>query len=1050
MSKRIFLSIFVFLICLPLLIFVLSYTRYFNEQVRSLLISIVDDQTNARLYIGEIHGSVLSSFKIDGAALMYRDEPIALADTIEISHVPLSLITKTAEVLSINLVNPQFYLTRFKDGTYNVDHISKQHSKPGGKFDWTILVGSLRIRGGRFSLFDSTNSSSANVSRGGDRFDASNFALSNISLSASAKISAEKLTAGIKNISLNVEPSGFRIDSLRFDFSTSNAGTEISSFNLKSNSAQISADIDLAGQNLLNSLNINILRQKHLTASVEAHGVGIEQVEKFVNLPLRPESVFSLRCFASGSLDTLKVKQFFLTTDSSNIPVSAAFYNVGTSSMTMKAQTTNAVINTEELSSLLKDVDLPDFGDSVIVNADAEGQPRDFNLRVQIESGGAGMLGSSRIYAGSYDGKLSFHGIDVGQLFKVNHLETQLRGNAVFSLKPSTSKIPDCRLSVEVDSSDYDNIAIQNGTVELASTHGRLNADLNLSTSEGNIGGTAALNAATKAYDAEMSFTELDIAPFVRVPTLEGKFSGGVTLSGSGFSIDSIDAQASVLINHGTLGDFPIDNSTFAIALNTKAAERNLKIRSPFIDAKLSGNFVPDKLPSQLSRIFSALADNFSSRITGRLDSSHTISTVARAAKATAAAGAGSLDASADVEVKDSRFLGELLGVPEFYGDQSAHVKLTSDGKVFSMEGGAKIDTLDYAKDSVRLNASGVNFEFHLKTDDQLSVWDSGSWSVNGSIGGVGINGTRIASKVLKVDYLAGDSSQEDSLSISALGQIDTLLSFYIDASAKVAQDSIDITANTLLGKLYGISLTSQAPVHVVYSPKAFRISPSTFSAGFSDDSTNIFSKVYCDGTYSIGDGVDLHFKFSRARLTMLQELARLDTNSLKLNGEVDGDANLSEAGTGLMASINFNGRNITYNGSAAKLIDGNVKISNDYAELSAQLSKENDSTRFALRVGGIVPLSSHSTKNLDLNVTADSLDISFLTPFLAGVDDLGGFATCNMDVSGTYSSPEFKGNLQIADGELLLAANSIPYTFAGTIIGQGDDRLVLSPLKVK
>ena len=80
----------------------------------------------------------------------------------------------------------------------------------------------------------------------------------------------------------------------------------------------------------------------------------------------------------------------------------------------------------------------------------------------------------------------------------------------------------------------------------------------------------------------------------------------------------------------------------------------------------------------------------------------------------------------------------------------------------------------------------------------------------------------------------------------------------------------------------------------------------------------------------------------------------------------------------------------------------------------------------------------------------ADSLDISFLTPFLAGVNNLGGFATCNMDVSGTYSSPEFKGNLQIADGELLLAANSIPYTFAGTIIGQGDDRLVLSPLKMK
>lgn len=1051
MRKRIFVSIFVFFICLPLLVFLLSYTRFFNDQVRSLLTAIVDNQTNARLYIGEIHGSILSSFKIDGAALMYHDAPIALVDTIEIYHVPLSLITKTAEVLEVNLVNPRFYLTKYNDGTYNVDHISKQPSKGGGKFSWTVMLKSLRILGGRFSLYDSTarvknnvtstsvNSLPANV------FDGSHFTLGNINLSASAMVSGNKLTADVKNISLNIEPSDFIIDSLRFDFSTSNAGTYVSNFDLKSNSAQVRADLDLVGQNLLDSMDIKNLRQKHFTTSVAARGIGISQLEKFIDLPLNPAATLGLKFFASGSFDTLKVEQFSLTTDSSFIPAVATLYNVIDSSMTMKVQTTNAVINTIELSSLLKNINLTTLGNDVIVNVDAEGQPLDLIVGLQLKSGSAEVLGSSRIHTGSYDGKLTFRNVDVGNFLKVSHLKTRLNGGVTFSLRTPTprveyaaSKFPDGRITLEVDSSNYDNIAIQNGNVDVTSNHDSLSIKLNLLTSSGNIHGTAAVDAVTKTYDAEILFADLDIAPFVRVPTLEGNFSGGVKLSGSGFSVDSTDGQASILMNHGTLGDFPLDNSTFTVALNTKHAEKDLNIRSPFLDATISGAFVPNELPAQLSSIFSTLADNFSDRITGKSDSNQTDF-----------AGVNNLDASVDVKVKDARFVGKLLGAAELYGNPSAHLDFLSDRKSFSMDGAVTIDTLDYANDSVYVNASKVNVQFNLKTDSKLSVWDSGSWSVNGSLGTLGINGTRIAPKVLKVDYVAGDSSQQNLLSISTLAQVDTLLDFYVDASAKVGKDSIDITTNTLLGKLYGVSLTSEAPVHIVYSPEVFRISPATFSARISDDSTAAYSRVFCNGNYSIENGADLHLMFIHVPLAALQRFARLDTNSLKLSGEINGDANLLDTVSGLVVSIDFDGANINYNGSAAKLIDGNVKINSDYAELSAQLSKENDSTRYVLRVGGIVPLSSHSRKNLDLNLVADSLDISFLTPFLTGVNNLGGLVTGNMDVSGKYSSPEFRGKLQVADGKLLLAANQIPYSFAGTIIGQGDDGLILSPLTI-
>ncbi|HQT91401.1 MAG TPA: hypothetical protein PL001_05165, partial [Candidatus Kryptobacter bacterium] len=73
MRKRFFFPLFMLFVFFPIIVFLLSYTRFFNNQVRDLLTSIVDNSTNARLHLGEIHGSVFGSFTIDGAALLYHD-----------------------------------------------------------------------------------------------------------------------------------------------------------------------------------------------------------------------------------------------------------------------------------------------------------------------------------------------------------------------------------------------------------------------------------------------------------------------------------------------------------------------------------------------------------------------------------------------------------------------------------------------------------------------------------------------------------------------------------------------------------------------------------------------------------------------------------------------------------------------------------------------------------------------------------------------------------------------------------------------------------------
>ncbi len=1040
MRKKILIPIITVLILFPLVIFVLSYTRFFNDEMGGLLTKIVDEKTNARLYLGKIHGSILGSFWVDGFALVYNGKPIVLIDTIRVSHLPLSIITETVEVINCEFVNPRFYLVRSSDGTFNVDHIGKEASKTGGKSGWAVILKNLKIRGGEFFFYDSTRTPSVGLAGTKHHFDPSDFDLRNIEVAASANLSADNLSASVNNISLALNPAGVTIDSMKFEFLTSRVGTEVSALSVRSDLGNVEGHLTLAGQNLLDPIDIAHLRQERMTAILEAKHVDLGQIEKFFALPIVPVSRVDVNCYASGDLDTLHLKQFSIRTDSSVVPLSGTFFNLIDSSMTMSVETRGASVNPAELSEMLNRVGMPEVSqlEKLVVNASVEGRPADLELNLRVKSGETEIAGTANSHDGLYHGGLKFRGVHLGEIFNQKNLSTRLEGEVTLMLRRSGGSLPEGKILIQLDSSTFERASIPNGTIDLVAASDSLTFGLTLSTSKGNISGTGSVNIPARSYQSNISFVDIDVSSFVNIPTLSGISTGDFSLSGKGFNIDSLDSRLLVNLYHSTLSDVPIDNAVFVFDANTKSAIKSLSLKSPFVDASFSGSFVPDKVTSQIPQLFSSLADSFISKITGK-----------RGTLQSDSVDVADLNASLNVKVKDARFLAKVLGVSELYGDPQAQIDISSNGNGISFGGTVNADTFAYSSDSLQIHASQFNTQFNLRTDNNVSVWNSGSWSVNTSFNALDINRIHISSKILRVGYGLSGKSGDDTLSITSLSQVDSLAEFYIDASGKVGQDSTVLTAGTLLGKLYGVSFANNSPVRIVYSPEVFTVLPATFAAGFSKSSPATNPSASVEGEYSIVKGVNLKFEFNNIPLSSLQRIARLDTNSLKLSGEVNGDASLVQSPSGVNVLVKFDGNDIAYNGSKSKLISGDVKSFGNVLELSAQLSKPDDSLSYALRLDGTVPLSDSSSKEMHLEASADSLDISFLTSFLSGVDDLEGAVSGDMVVSGSYSLPDFKGELQIADGKIGLAANQINYPFAGTIVGQGD-KLVLAPVTLK
>ncbi len=1046
MRKRIFFPLFILFVFFPLIIYLLSYTRLFNDEVRTILTTLVDDGTNARLHMGQIQGSIFGTFRIDGAALLYHGEPIAMVDTVQISHLPLSLITKTIQVMNVELINPRFYLVRYRDGSFNVDHIGKPSGRQGGKFDWTILARSVNIRGGQFTLYDSTvnrlvTHSLSDVPEAPlRRFDPTDFTVKDLDIRASASLSGDNLSVNMNNMSMRVDQPGLEIDSLRFGFFTSPGGTEVSGFRLRTGRTMIHIDLTLARQDLLDAFTVNTIRDKYFTANIQASNTDLRQVEGFVPLPIDSPSRFALSMFVSGTLDTFSVKQCLLRTDSSVIPLSGTFQDVLDSTLSMNISVSHADLDMAELADAMRKLGFPDFSQlrKMSLDATVNGEPQNLSVAVLLSNPKTEISGQSQIGREGYDGGIAFKGLNVAELLNLNSLNTALNGEATFSLRNTRGSIPDGVVSVRIDSSHYDHIAILKATVKVVSADDSVGANIDLSTSKGSVEGDAGLGVATSSYAGSFVFDGLDIAPFAHVPVLEGNLTGRLQIGGRGFDIDSMYSQVSLLTERSTLGSFRLDSALFTVNMNTELPEKALQIHSPYFDASVHGDFVPHRLPGQLAMLFTSLADSFSAKFTGRLDTTRSGPDVLPG-----------LDADVDVDVKDGRILGQLLENTELSGNGSAHFHIASTEDSILISGYLSADTLDYRRDSLTINAGEVNVGFNYRSNPELSVWDSGRWSTEGAVGSFAIGSTRLAAEAISVNYAPGDSSTLPKLSLAVQGEVDTLVEFGINATANVTGNEFSFVADTLNGRFYGVPLVSESPVFIRYSPEVFHISPATFSTRLPTSNEDSQSTVTVIGSYSLEEGANFHFGFEHFALREIQGIARLDTNRLNLKGSVSGQADLKNNNGGMLLALGFSGNNIEYNGSISKVVEGRLNLNGQVMAIDAQLSGENDSSHYALKLNGKVPLSAESPEQLRVDISADSLNVSFLTPFLSGIEDFGGTVSGNMSVSGKYLSPEMKGTLVLDDGRIRLAANKVDYLFNGTIKGEGN-KLLLSPLVIR
>ncbi|MGC8653205.1 MAG: translocation/assembly module TamB domain-containing protein [Candidatus Kryptoniota bacterium] len=1009
--------------------------------MRAFLVSLVEKETNARLYIGEIHGSVLGKFSVDGAALYYDGSPIAVVDTVEISHNPLSLIDKTIRVSQIRLVNPRFYLTRLSDGSYNVDHISKSHVTTGGKFSWTILLKNLILENGEFHIQDSTKAPTHSQHVMGDSvFNSRSFSLEKIEAQISGRFTGEEISAAIKNISFNLPEPHFMVDSLRFDFFTSKMASEIGGFYLKTGSSHLSGDFTLFDQSLLDSLSLDNIRTKQLSVNLVGKGIEFKLLNAFVPLPVDAIGKFSFATAISGTFDSLNVKRAVLITDSSTIPVEGFLFNIGKSSFHANLNIEDAAVNLSELSAFLKPQGLPDLSSllAVRVSVNVSGSPDNLALKYSIKNEKVFVGGVGTIADNMYSGKTVFSSVNPADFLHDRSFAGALNGSVDFQLRAIKDKLPAGYLQLQVDSSLYDGVSVHNVALSAVSSGDSLKLNITGKTSAGNLNGHAYVSVKEKKYSAAIAFDEFNISPFIHFQASQTDLSGFLRLQGNGFNMDSAQSSLTAQIDRGKVGDYILDNKSIILNYEASGGNKSIYVSSPFVTASLKGFLGTEDAIHNAPNTLKFILRSFISKFTDAPDTTNLALTPGN-----------NYDAELNVNVRDASFFSRLVQGEKFGGSIQINFRLSADSKNLRATLSAAADSIFLKRDSLSIEGRGVRTQAAVVAETNGNIWKRGEWSLDASVENAIVNETHLQSKIFRMNYKAGDSTAGEGLiNFTMLGSIDTTIEFYIDGKANATTDSMSISIATLIGKVLGARISNVSQINAGYCHENFYFNAAPLSLML-DPLNGLSATAVLDGKYSLKDSSNLKLKFENLPLNGLERLAHLDTTSLKLDGLISGTAEISDHGGERTVGINFSGSRIFYNGAFSQHINGSLDLEKTDIKIQVRLSKTEDSTQNMLSVNGNIPLSEGSSKQLNISLITDSLDISFLTPFVSAFDDFGGLISGSMIITGTYSHPVFDGIMNVEDGKVRLAINKINYLYNAKIIGSGD-KLVLSPLVVR
>ncbi len=1018
-----------------------SQTSTFRNYLRENAITLANKGLNGHLNIGKIDGTIFTSLILRNTEINMGPDTLLNAKLIEVKTSPLQIFFKRIYVRKILISDAKIAFQFDQSGKLNVSKLLPPSPKDTShsKFPFKIEVPDLNLKNIDFKLQDYNKVKSNQVY---DNLNIHDLRINdlNLSLSASADIKNNEYELKIDKFSFSPNLKNFNLKNLDGEFYVSPNLIFVNNINLVTDSTDLSFSGRLKDLNLFDSTAFSKLDKAKLNINLKAKKFSFEDLSSFVAPAKMLKGKAFINLETSGSFRQLDIKHFDLNYLKTSLKAKGEVTNLlDPGRMYIYTSFFDSQLNQSDIHRLLPSVAMPAFSNLGIVRFDTlnfQGNPLNFNLSAFIGiAGGTADLDASLNFKNanpSYNINLITNKLN---LLPFTGITTNLNSNIImkgsgFSPQKLNSSFKFIANGSTIAGNKLDtlrfsaNASKKNITFNLTSSSDTTGADLN--------GSFNFVNQNKPSYELKGAVRNLNLADFTHDSTLKSNLNFKMDGSGDNFNIEKTSLFLTMELDKSMIKGVNINNARaiFDIRSNDNG-ERVINIISDLADITIIGKYSIKNSVSLLADEAGTLAQAVKSKIYNIMNPDSSFNrqlTTGIAISQNQKPEQLTVDSASSfkytIEFKNFDLLSLLLGSNQLSldGDMSGEVKTDSLGIQMSVN-----TNLNYLK---YLDADNVfflsNFNLGLNVSNNYNAQTLSDISSN-----LKLTADRIFEGSDFHNINLNIKLSKNIADINFSGQLKDNIETSIEGYVDLTDNIIKLNLDTLDFKYNNFALINSGKVKINYTNN--KISVDHFKLVRNN------GEISVNGFLSKSGNQDLNLIIKNFRgnditsnLFNIKPENSLGAN-IHMKVEVTGNyynplMNLSFGAD----SVNF--RKNVFGSLVSSLSYSNQNLSVDVRFLDSLLYKDMP----ALKISGNIPIDLafmgvkerfKKSKPINLSLNAKDFDLGTLGNIVPKVSQLSGRLKANLNLTGTLSSLNPAGQIEINNLGFRVDANNLKYT---------------------
>ena len=1035
---NIFIGIFLGFILIFLILLGFTQTKTFRETLREKVISLINKEINGKLNIEKLDGTIFTSLFLQNTSILVGKDTLLFARNVEVKISPLQILLKKIYVRKILLEDVKIAMLQDSSGTWNFSKLIKPKPEDTTKpsFPFLIQVNDLQLQNIQFTRQSFANYKSQQ-SYAEMNFD--DLRINNLHFTAQTFVDIDNSNylLILKELSFKPNLKRFSLRNISGEFAITKNFASINNFYFLTDSSEFKLNARIDSLNLFGNVHLDDFKNYPTTIKVDAKSFNFDDLSSFIGGTEILKGNPSMELKASGKFGNFKIEKLAVDYRNTHFRIDGKVLNLNSPrNLFIQAKIYNTDISYEDVNALLPTLKLPEYALLHLkgVNIEYDGQPTNFKTKFSgnIENGKLSFDASLNVSANpmTYDIKFETNELNLAPVIKTNTLLNS-KGSLIGKGVSPTDLYADFKFNAI--GSSFNGYPLDKLIINFNSANRVI--ELNV---DGFSGNTNALIKGSLSFDKDTipSFNivgqlkQLNLATFLKDQKYESNLNFYFSADGKNFDPDKLTGSFSFGVDSSRFRDKNIDYSSILCSFKNDPPHREILLTSDFVDFKIDGDFSLNKAIALISYESKTISDIIIKKVNelnpilivsnqqSKIEIDTEVPDIVNE----------NLKFNYDFKFKDFKLIAMLLGNDQFdiSGKGSGIVK--NENGNFSISNEMKLDYLVMMQDKSTIYISDLDSDINFTRDNSSLSFDK-------LFGTASLTGKRFYSGTNVKSVSADVAFNQSKLFFSGSANIEDQVFTEVDGIINMTPNEQLLSVNKLSATYNGLEWSNKDTIKILFNPDFFKILQCTVQQ---DTST-----ISLSGIIERSGNQSLNISANRISGNLLERyLLGYKDNQLTANGSLNGK--IEGKFENPVMNILFELKDLQISSTKLGSIKGSFnysdkKLTTDFVFLDLNANEQNP--LFSLKGSLPIDLSLSTVDDrflenepLSIKLKSANFDLSSLGRIIPGIADQKGILSADVDLSGTFKNPVYKGYINLTDGRFRSIYNNLDYNCSAKI----------------